>query len=93
VGRLAVRLTLKARADSLEGWSVDEAGRPFLNARVRSAPIEGQANAALEALLAKALGVAKSAVRVAKGAQSRLKQVTVDGVEDVEVRRRLGGVP
>ena len=88
--RLTVRLTPKAQADRLDGWSRDEAGRPVLNARVRAAPVEGEANAALEALLSAALFRPRSAVRVVKGGSSRLKQVEIDGVEDGALDQILG---
>jgi uncharacterized protein YggU (UPF0235/DUF167 family) len=88
--RLAVRLTPRAKADALEGWSTDASGRPFLNARVRARPVEGQANAALEALVAGALGLAKSNVRLAAGGSSRLKHLIIEGLEDADVARRLG---
>ena len=80
--RLSVRLTPRAQADRLDGWSRDEAGRPVLNARVRAAPVDGEANAALEALLSKVLFRPRSAVRVVGGGSGRLKQVEIDGVED-----------
>jgi len=86
---LAVRLTPRAQADRIDGWAVDDAGREHLKVRVRTAPVEGEANAALEALLAKALGVPRSAVRVAKGATARLKQVAVDGLDAAQARARL----
>ena len=86
---LAVRLTPRAKTDAVEVWAEDEAGRPFLKVRVRAQPIEGRANAALEALLAEALSVPKSAVAVAKGGQSRLKQVRVEGLTEAEIRARL----
>ena len=86
--RLAVRLTPRAAEDRLDGWSRDAAGRPVLNVRVRAAPVDGAANAALEALLARALFRPKSAVRVVKGGSARIKQVEVDGVDDL---RALGG--
>ena len=57
----------------------DSSGQSFLKARVRAAPEDGKANAALEALIAKALGAPKSAVRVARGAKSRLKAIDVSG--------------
>lgn len=88
---LAVRLTPRAGVDRIDGWATDAAGREHLKARVRAAPVDGEANAALEALLAKALGVPKSAVRVARGASARLKQVAVDGLDEAEVRARLSG--
>jgi len=65
-------------------------GRRFLKIRVRAAPTEGEANAALEQLLARTLGLPKSAVRVARGATARLKQVEVTGMDEAVVASRLG---
>lgn len=88
---LAVRLTPRAGADRIDGWETDAAGRRHLKARVRAAPVDGEANAALETLLAKALGVPRSSVRVVRGASARLKQVAVDGLDDAEIEARLSG--
>ncbi len=44
-----------------------------------------QANAALEKLLAKALGVAKSNVSVERGATARMKMVEIKGVNEAEI--------
>ena len=85
-----MRLTPRAQADRLDGWSRDEAGRPVLNVRVRAAPLDGQANAALEALLSSALLRPRSAVRVVKGGSSRLKQVEIDGVEEAALAQLPG---
>ena len=46
---------------------------------LRSAPVEGEANASLIAFLAKALGVPKKAVTLAQGEASRRKTVLVAG--------------
>jgi uncharacterized protein YggU (UPF0235/DUF167 family) len=77
--RLRVRLTPKSSSDGVDGPGTDASGAVFLKARVRAAPEKGAANAALEALLAKALHVPKSAVRVEKGATGRLKIVAIAG--------------
>jgi uncharacterized protein YggU (UPF0235/DUF167 family) len=77
--RLMIRLTPAGGADALDGEGEDSNGQAFLKARVRAAPEDGKANAALEALIAKALGAPKSAVRVARGAKSRLKTIDVSG--------------
>lgn len=58
---------------------------------VRAAPVDGEANAALVAVLAKALGVPKGDVDVAKGASGRSKTVRVEGLDAETVRRRLAG--
>lgn len=63
-------------------------GRVFV--RVTAAPTDGKANAAVCALLAKTLGVPKSAVRVQRGAASRAKVVSIEGMGEQEVKRCLG---
>lgn len=86
---LAIKLTPGAASDRIDGWDVDPDGRPVLKVRVRARPVEGEANAALIKLLAKALGVPKSAVSLARGGQSRTKMVAVAGLSPDEVRDRL----
>lgn len=86
---LAIRLTPGAASDRIDCWDVDPDGRPILKVRVRARPIEGEANAALLKLLAKTLGVPKSAVSLERGGQSRVKRIAVDGLSAEEVRVRL----
>ena len=86
---LPVRLTPGAAADRIDGWDVDAEGRPVLKVRVRARPVEGEANEALIKLLAKALGVPKSAVVLQRGGQSRTKMVTVEGLSEPELKARL----
>ena len=88
-GRVAVRLTPGAAVDRIDGWDVDASGRPVLKIRVRARPVEGEANEALIKLLAKTLGVPRSSVVLARGGQSRLKMIAVDGLDDAAVRTRL----
>ena len=52
--------------------------------------MDGAANAALERLIADALGCPKSWVQVAKGASARIKIVEIDGIAEAEVERLLG---
>lgn len=87
--RLPVRLTPSASADRIDGWDVDADGRPVLRVRVRARPVEGEANAALLKLLAKALGVPKSSVSLERGGQSRTKMIEVAGLSEDELRTRL----
>lgn len=86
---LAIKLTPGAASDRIDGWDVDPDGRPVLKVRVRARPVEGEANAALLKLLAKALNVPKSAVSLERGGQSRLKRIAIDGLSPDEVRDRL----
>ena len=90
--RLAVKLAPGGVADRIDGWGVDPEGRPVLKVRVRARPVEGEANAALIRLLAKSLGVGRSAVSLARGGQSRLKMIEVEGLDDAELRARLTGM-
>ena len=89
MSRLAVKLTPGASADRIDGWDVDAEGRPVLKVRVRARPVEGEANEALVKYLARALGVAKSAVSVQRGGQSRTKMIEVTGLSDEDIRGRL----
>lgn len=87
---MAVRLSPRGGRDAIEGWALDEAGRPFLKVRVSAPPVDGAANAALEALLAKALGLPRSAVSVARGQTARIKQVEIEGCETADLVARFG---
>ena len=91
MARLPVRLQPGAAREGIDGWDVDADGRPVLKVRVRARPVEGEANAALIALIAQALGVPRRAVDLARGGQSRLKMLEIDGLDEAEVRARLVG--
>jgi len=88
--RVHVKLTPRSAIDRIEGWEADASGRPVLRVRVRAAPVDGAANAALEELLARALRVASSRVRVMRGGQSRLKAVEIDGLDAAAGAAALG---
>ncbi len=87
--RLAVRLTPRASRDAIEGFAPEPDGTEALRVRVTAPPIEGRANAALLRLLARALGVPPSSMRVAAGARGRRKLVDVKGIDGAEARRQL----
>jgi uncharacterized protein (TIGR00251 family) len=74
-----VRLTPKGGRDALDGIEGMSDGRVVLKARVRAVPEDGKANAALVVLIAKAAGVAKSAVALTAGQTSRIKTLTIAG--------------
>lgn len=80
-----VRVSPRASRDAVMG--VHDGA---LKVALTAPPVEGAANAALIALLAKALGVAKRAVTIASGEASRQKRVRVDGVTADDVRRLVG---
>lgn len=76
---LHVRLTPKGGRDAIDGVETMSDGRSVLKVRVRAAPSEGEANAALCKLIAKSLGVPARDVTLAAGATSRVKRLEVAG--------------
>ena len=76
---VTVRLTPKGGRDVIDGVETLADGRAVLKVRVRAAPSEGEANAALGRVLAKALGVPPSRVEIVGGAASRIKRVEISG--------------
>lgn len=85
---IPVRLTPRSSADSIDGLE-RQGERTYLKARVRAVPEKGKANAALEKLAAKFLGVPRTRVSIDTGGKSRLKAVAIEGnVADLEARLR-----
>jgi uncharacterized protein YggU (UPF0235/DUF167 family) len=82
---LTVRVTPGARDSTVTGWQGD-----VLRVRVRDKAEKGRANEAVARLLAKALGVPASAVALKRGVTSREKLFEVEGLDDAEIRKRLG---
>jgi len=80
---LSVRLTPKSSRDEITRVETLSDGRTVLKARVRAVPQDGEANAALVRLLAKALHISASAVRIEAGASGRLKTLHLQG--DAEI--------
>ena len=85
VARLAVRVQARASSDALGG---ERAGA--LVVRVTAPPVDGRANAAVCALVARAARVPKSAVTVVRGAGARDKLLEIRGLDEPTLRRRLG---
>jgi uncharacterized protein (TIGR00251 family) len=76
---VTVRLTPKGGRDAIDGIERMADGRSVLKVRVRAAPSDGEANAALVRLMAKALGVAPRQVTLVAGATARIKRLEVAG--------------
>ena len=89
MGQISIRVTPRSARPGTGAWRPGPDGREELEVRVAEAPAEGAANAAVAKLLAKALGLPKSQVRIVSGETSRHKRVELP-IEPGEVRRRLG---
>lgn len=75
-GALHVKVTPGADRDAVAA-GLDTQGRPILLVRLRAKAVDGAANKALVAFLAKTLGVAKSTITVEHGAAVRQKRLRV----------------
>lgn len=77
-----VRATPRGGRDALDGLAELADGRTVLKVRVRVAPEDGAATAAVARVLADAAGVAASHVRLASGATARVKTFRIAGDPD-----------
>ncbi|MBI2782176.1 MAG: DUF167 domain-containing protein [Chloroflexi bacterium] len=85
--RFAVGLVPRGGADRIEGV-LDG----VLRARVSAPPVDGAANDALIRLIADALDLAASRVRLVTGASNRRKLIEVDGLDAATLRSRWPGL-
>jgi uncharacterized protein YggU (UPF0235/DUF167 family) len=86
--RLAIKVVPGSSRDCVAGWLGET-----LKIRV-SAPAErGKANAAVEHVLAEALGLPPRCARIVAGRSSSRKVVAISGLSEAEIRRRLSGTP
>jgi uncharacterized protein (TIGR00251 family) len=82
---LRIRVQPRAKRDEVVG---ERDGAIVI--RLKAPPVDGKANAALTAFIAKAAGVPRSRVEIVKGATAREKAVRVEGVAEAALRRALG---
>lgn len=83
---VTLSLRIQPRA-SKNGISRMEDGS--LKVRLTAPPVDGAANEALIAYLARALGVSKSSVEILSGHTSREKRIRISGVNEGDVERLL----
>lgn len=81
---ISIRLQPRAKREEVVG---ERAGAIVI--RVTAPPVDGKANAALCALIAKVAGVPGSHVEVVRGQTSRDKIIRVNGVSDEALRSAL----
>lgn len=85
---IGVRVTPRSAKPGVGEWKIDPGGRPFLELRVAAAPADGAANNEVIKLLAKALGLPKSALAIVSGHSARLKRIELP-LDEQEARARL----
>lgn len=85
---ITVRVTPRSSRDEIKGVVGG-----VLQVRVRAAPARGQANEVTRALLAKALGVCPTALKLQQGATARHKKWAVEGLSPSEVEESLKPYP
>ena len=83
--KISVRLQPKASREELRVW--DEGG--VLRVRVKEAPVDGAANAALVRLVAKYLGISRGAISIIYGATGRNKILKIEGLSARQIKNRL----
>jgi uncharacterized protein (TIGR00251 family) len=81
---LDIRVKPRSRHESL---SYDAAGR--LTAAITAPPVDGKANEALIALVAKTLGVSRAHCTLVKGQTSRNKSVAIAGITLDDINSKL----
>ena len=84
---LSVRVQPRASRNEVAGW-VGES----LKIKLTAPPVEGAANEACLAFLAKLLDLAPSRLAITQGARSRTKVVRITGLTQGEVHAKLSRV-
>ena len=81
--KIALKVTPGARRDEILGWEENYPGvGRVLRLKIAAPPIDGRANKAIEAYLARSLGVPKSSVQIVQGSSGHIKRVELpDGVD------------
>jgi uncharacterized protein (TIGR00251 family) len=85
---IVARVSPRASRDDIESVDADGA----IRVRVTAPPVEGAANEAVLRLVAKALGLPRSAVTLASGATARTKRLRIEGIAREVVTRHWPGV-
>ena len=86
--RLALRLTPRAARNGVDGIVSDADGRPLLKLRLVAPPVEGAANEALIAFLAKTLLLRKADIAIRSGETGRIKILHLAG-DSAAILRKL----
>ena len=81
---ISVRVHSGAKRSEITGFSGN-----VWQVKVAAPPVKGKANAELVAVLSQALGLSKGSISIVRGAISRSKVITIEGLTQEEVTKRL----
>ncbi len=81
---LQVKVTPNASKNQIVGWK-----EGVLQVKITATPEKGKANEAVIELLSKALGIAKSSIRLVSGATSRLKRMEIVGLSELQIKEKI----
>jgi uncharacterized protein (TIGR00251 family) len=81
---LRVKVVPGSSREGIAGWLGDS-----LKVRVQAPAERGKANAAVERIVAEALGVPETCARIVMGRGSARKLIEISGLSESEVHRRL----
>lgn len=87
----AVRISVRVKPRSSRSRILRAEGLS-IEASIKAAPVDGAANAELLKLLAEALGVSKSSLRLVQGETAKNKVVEVTNLDAEEATKRLAEV-
>jgi uncharacterized protein len=82
--RIDIRVAPRSSRDAVLG---EHAGA--LKVALTAPPVDGEANAALIAFLAKKLGVAARQIRIVHGERGKTKLLEVEGIDEATAKARL----
>jgi uncharacterized protein (TIGR00251 family) len=85
-GSVWIRVRVQPKA-SREGVTGEAQGR--IRIALTAPPVDGEANAALVAFIAKTLGLPKRGVEITAGTRGREKTIRVEGLRLIDVRAKL----
>lgn len=82
--KLSLKVAPKSSRNAVTGWMDDT-----LKLSVTAAPDKDKANQAVIKVLAAALDVSRTGIRIVRGETTTQKQVEIDGLSETEIFRRL----
>ena len=85
--QLQVKVVPGSSRDCIAGWLGET-----LKVRVSVPAERGKANAAVERLVAEALGIPAKCARIAAGSRSARKRIEISGLSEAEIHQRLSNL-